>query len=131
MAAATLFHPILQLVPPRFYLLERGNYFGAFIYYTASYLHNSILYLADVKYLVIGLERHIAMKNRHTYETRDGSDAKMLLLKMVPSYFIMLCRVYIVLVRIESNLHDGEKCDSFFVFKHTYIRCEASNDFQR
>lgn len=83
MATATLFHPILMLIPQKLYSVKDGRIFNACVFYSMSYFQNSIVYLADIKYLLIGIERNIAMRNRHTYEGRDGSDAKRLLIKAV------------------------------------------------
>jgi hypothetical protein len=88
MATATLFHPILMMIPQRWYSVKDGNVFNACIYYAISYVQNSIVYLADIKYLLIGLERNTAMKNRNTYEGRDGSDAKRLIVKAVSQFVV-------------------------------------------
>lgn len=57
MAFATFVHPILQIIPQKWYSTEDGNTLGAILFYTLVFIHNIILYLCDLKYLIIGLER--------------------------------------------------------------------------
>jgi hypothetical protein len=94
MATATLFHPILMLIPQRWYSIKDGKILNACLYYSWSYFQNSIVYLVDIKYLLIGLERNIVMRNRHTYEKRDGSDAKRLLIRAVSTNYTVYLFVY-------------------------------------
>ncbi|KAI6226603.1 hypothetical protein M3Y95_00638200 [Aphelenchoides besseyi] len=79
MSLATIFHPILLIIPPDYYSVANGRYHSAAIFYTFMFIGNLLLILTAFKYLLIGYERRIGFKYRAQYENRGTSTANWIL----------------------------------------------------
>ncbi|KAI6236183.1 hypothetical protein M3Y95_00130600 [Aphelenchoides besseyi] len=78
-AVIALIHPTVQLIPVSWYAVDNGQTLKAIFVYTLLFVTQVCVYLIDTKFLMVAIERHIAIHERVNYEKRDGTLAKRIL----------------------------------------------------
>ncbi|CAD5220000.1 unnamed protein product [Bursaphelenchus okinawaensis] len=88
-------HPLESLTPVEFYSLEAGNIKGSVFFYTLIVIQHFATFVFESKYMLIAIERVIAYRERATYENRDSTLAKKILL-----WFALLC-IFILFIKTQ------------------------------
>ncbi|KAI6179821.1 hypothetical protein M3Y98_00652200 [Aphelenchoides besseyi] len=79
-AFIALLRPLLRGISERSYSVKDGHYIKAAFVYLLFYLVQVFTLIMDAKYLLVGLERYVAFRDRADYERRDTKQTVRLLI---------------------------------------------------
>ncbi|KAI6187538.1 hypothetical protein M3Y98_00255000 [Aphelenchoides besseyi] len=123
-ANLSIIHPLLSGLPARIYSVANGHYFAAFLVYTMAFISHICALVIDIKYLAIGLERRFAFQNRASYELRDGSKARSILLILFPIFcFLITTKIVIHLIYADNGMTIDEMLAGAFFLEQSPITC--------
>ncbi|KAI6170931.1 hypothetical protein M3Y97_01105900 [Aphelenchoides bicaudatus] len=126
-ALVSVIHPILLQIPRSYYSFDTSNYFGIFITYLMIFCLSVMILILDVKFLLIGLERKYAIDWRHSYEQKDGTLAKKLILRVVIFLCIFMAMKDVVIFFVTDSQSTDDRLIEAFQFESFPLLCASTN----
>ncbi|CAD5233035.1 unnamed protein product [Bursaphelenchus xylophilus] len=126
-SAVSMIHPLFQILPEQLHSTENGVTPSTVILYFLLYLQNVGIFVLDVKFLLMGLERRVAFKFRDTYEHNHGGVMKWGLMLLITASAILAAvkAAYLFISSqgsVDAALQDAfvlERSLAVFVFSNT------------
>ncbi|KAI6216528.1 hypothetical protein M3Y95_01269500 [Aphelenchoides besseyi] len=120
-AILSFLHPTIQAVPRSEYLVENKRYkFICFMYFL-QYISHSLNLMANLKFLVIAIERKVAFNRRRFYEHTHETFGKWLTIWMLLFCFVIVAlKVLFFLFLPYKQTLDDRLRDGFFLEGNLY-----------